>query len=87
MGKLFYLPSLCVVLEKAKRLLTADGQWPGPNESKVFWCRWYNEGEVGQLIIAAIRKYQSRRAFISDILQYSCYCPLLSNPTFRPCGL
>lgn len=53
-GKLFYLPFLCVVMGKAKWLLTADGQWLGPNESKVFWCCWYNEDEVGQLIIATI---------------------------------
>lgn len=52
-GKLFNLPSLCVELEKAKWLLTVDGQWLSLNESKVFWCCWYNENEVGQLIIAS----------------------------------
>lgn len=30
-GKLFYLPFLCVVMGKAKWLLTADWQWLSPN--------------------------------------------------------
>lgn len=70
-GKLFYLPFLCFVMGKAKWLLTADGQWLGLNESKVFWCCWYNEDEVGQLIIATIWSYQSQTSpyFTSPIIQ------------------
>lgn len=63
-GKLFYLPFLCAVMGKAKWLLTADGQWLSPNESKVFWCRWYNEDEVGQLIIATNEGIRARRAYV-----------------------
>lgn len=71
MGKLFYLPFLCLVMGKAKWLLTALSQWLGPNKSKVFWWCWYNEDEVAQLIIAAIQRYQTSRYFIFSIIKYN----------------
>lgn len=70
-GKLFYLPFLCLVMGKAKWLLTALSQWLGPNKSKVFWWCWYNEDEVAQLIIAAIQRYQTSRYFIFTIRKYN----------------
>lgn len=80
-GKLFYLPSLCFVMRKAKSLLTAERQQLRPNESKVFGCCWHNEDEVQPLIIVTIWRYRSQMSsyFIFTIYSEKCLITTMSS--------